>query len=163
MSLNNFRTTRSLGVLDFEQKDQTYKLRLDSEREFAARFKINFGGERELVRNRFIGKFPEGDVLDPNSESRVVDDKVELRFSGNRSSTGVMFRINGRYSEFTKHPGGADANFSINYDYSSTGHLKFFAFAAKNEIGVKVDQPSFDGIFNSDDLNQLYKLSIILT
>jgi len=87
-----------------------------------------------------------------------INKKMGLRFSGNRSSTGMMFRINGRYSEFTKHPGGADANFSINYDYSATGHLKLFAFVAKNEIGVKVDQPSFDGIFNSDDLNQLYNL-----
>ncbi|MCH8331170.1 MAG: carboxypeptidase regulatory-like domain-containing protein, partial [Bacteroidetes bacterium] len=87
-----------------------------------------------------------------------ITKKIGLRFSGNRSSTGMMFRINGRYSEFTKHPGGADANFNINYDYSPTGHLKLFAFVAKNEIGVRVDQPSFEGIFNSDDLNQLYNL-----
>ncbi|MFQ5640045.1 MAG: TonB-dependent receptor domain-containing protein [bacterium] len=87
-----------------------------------------------------------------------INKKIGVRFSGNRSSTGLMFRVNGRYSEFTKHPGGADANFSLNYDYSETGRLKFFAFAAESEIGVKVDQPSFDGVFNSDDANQLYNL-----
>ncbi|MFQ5823073.1 MAG: TonB-dependent receptor domain-containing protein [bacterium] len=84
--------------------------------------------------------------------------KLGLRFSGNRSSTGLMFRVNGRYSDFTKHPRGTDVNFSLNYDYSATGQLKFFAFASKNQVGVKVNQPSFDGLFNSDDLNQLYNL-----
>ncbi|MFQ6114589.1 MAG: carboxypeptidase-like regulatory domain-containing protein [bacterium] len=81
-----------------------------------------------------------------------------VRFSGNRSSTGLMFRVNGRHADFTKHPRGTDVNFSLNYDYSTTGHLKFFAFAAENQVGAKVNQPSFDGIFNSDDLNQLYNL-----
>ncbi|MFQ5771633.1 MAG: carboxypeptidase-like regulatory domain-containing protein, partial [bacterium] len=82
--------------------------------------------------------------------------KLGLRFSGNRSSTSLMFRVNGRYSEFTKHPRGTDANFNLNYDYSKTGHIKLFAFAAENQLGVKVDQPSFDGIFNNNDINQLF-------
>lgn len=81
-----------------------------------------------------------------------------LRISGNRSFTGLMFRVNGNYSDFTLHPRGTDLNFSLNYDYTTTGRLKVFAFAAENRIGVKVDQPSFDAIFNSDDLNQLYNL-----
>ncbi|MFQ5605857.1 MAG: TonB-dependent receptor domain-containing protein [bacterium] len=88
----------------------------------------------------------------------LKNNKFGLRFSGNRSSTNLMFRVNGRYSEFTKHPRGSDANLSLHYHYSKSGHLKFFAFAAENQIGVKVDQPSFDGIFNSDDDNQLFNL-----
>ncbi len=39
LTLNNFRKNSSLGVLVFEQKDQTDKLRLDSEREFQSRVK----------------------------------------------------------------------------------------------------------------------------
>jgi len=88
----------------------------------------------------------------------LVKDKLGLRFSGNRSSTGLMFRVNGRYSEFTRHPQGSDGNLSLAYDYSKTGHLKLFMFAAENQVGVKVDQPSFDGVFASDDLNRLYNL-----
>ncbi|MCG8607609.1 TonB-dependent receptor, partial [bacterium] len=87
-----------------------------------------------------------------------INHKFGFRFSGNRSSTGLMFRFNGRFSEFTKHPGGTDGNFSLNYEYSKTGRIKLFGFASKTEIGVKVDQPSFDGIFVSNESNQLYNL-----
>ncbi|MFQ5632933.1 MAG: TonB-dependent receptor domain-containing protein, partial [bacterium] len=87
-----------------------------------------------------------------------INKKLGVRFSGNLSSTALMFRVNGRFSEFTKHPRGSDANFSLNYDYSKTGRLKFFAFVAENALGVRIDQPSFEGVFNSDDTNQLYNL-----
>ena len=87
-----------------------------------------------------------------------INNQLGLRFSGNRSNTALMFRVNGRYAEFTRHPRGSDANLSLNYDYSATGRLKLFAYVAESAIGVRVDQPSFDGVFNSDDTNQLYNL-----
>jgi hypothetical protein len=87
-----------------------------------------------------------------------ITDKLGFRFSGNRSSTALMFRVNGRFSEFTKHPGGTDGNFSLDYDYSKSGRIKLFGFVSETEIGVKVNQPSFDGVFVSDESNQLYNL-----
>jgi hypothetical protein len=84
--------------------------------------------------------------------------KLGLRFSGNRSFTEAMFRLNGRADEFTTTPRGADANLSLIYQYSPTGRLKFFNYAETNRLGVHVDEPSFDGIYRGDETNQLHNL-----
>lgn len=84
--------------------------------------------------------------------------KLGIRFSGNKSNTRLMFRVNGQNNDFVKYPSGSDMNININYQYSSTGHLKFFLFAEENQVGIKIPQPSFSGLFSSDDQNQFYNL-----
>lgn len=88
----------------------------------------------------------------------LVDGKLGLRFSGNYSETRPMFKLNGRYSEFTRHPVGSDANLALEYDYSKTGQLRFFSYAADSRVGVKVPQPSFEGIYEGEETNQLHNV-----
>jgi hypothetical protein len=84
--------------------------------------------------------------------------KFGIRFSGNRSFTEVMFRLNGRHDEFTLTPRGMDGNLSLIYRYSATGKIKLFNFAADDRLGVRVDEPSFDGVYRGEENNRLHNL-----
>ena len=84
--------------------------------------------------------------------------KLGLRFSGNQSFTGAMFRLNGRRGEFTESPRSNDVNLSLIYPYSDSGHFKFFNFLASDRIGVRVDLPSFAGIYQGEERNHLHNL-----
>jgi hypothetical protein len=88
----------------------------------------------------------------------LIDDKLGIRFTGNRSFTRFLFEINGQADEFQKAPLGLDGNLSLIYKPSSGSTLKFFNFASRSEIGVRTDEPSFDGLFNSDETNRLHNL-----
>jgi len=88
----------------------------------------------------------------------IIPQKLGVRISGNQSFTGLMFRVNGVRNRFTIPPSGHDANLSIVYKYSSTGQLKFFNFVNVDRIGVRVDEPSFDGVYESEETNWLHNL-----
>lgn len=80
----------------------------------------------------------------------VVPSKLGVRFTGNQSFTDLMFRVNGQRDEFTKTPRGVDGNLSLIYQYSPSGRIKVFNFMTTDEIGVQVDEPSFDGLFEAE-------------
>ncbi|MDZ7292149.1 MAG: TonB-dependent receptor [candidate division KSB1 bacterium] len=88
----------------------------------------------------------------------LIQNKLGVRFSGNYSFTDIMFRLNGRRDEFTRTPRGSDGNLSLIYQYSPTGRLKFFNFAANDRLGVHVNQPSFEAVYRGDEINQLHNL-----
>ncbi len=88
----------------------------------------------------------------------IVLDKFGLRFSGNQSFTDLMFRANGVHHQFTITPRGRDANLSLVYKYSPSGQLKLFNFVTTNRIGVRVDEPSFEGRFESEEISWLHNL-----
>lgn len=88
----------------------------------------------------------------------IANNKLGIRFTGNRSFTDTMFRLNGRRDEFTNTPRGMDGNLSLIYRYSNTGRLKFFNFVSDNRLGVHVDQPSFDGVYVGEEDNRLHNL-----
>lgn len=90
--------------------------------------------------------------------TKLANDKFGLRFSGNRSSTSAMFRLNGRRNDFTTTPKGVDGNLSLIYRYSPSGQIKFFNFGSNSHLGVRVAQPSFDGIFESEENNALHNI-----
>ncbi len=69
-----------------------------------------------------------------------------------------MFRVNGVHNRFTLAPRGRDGNLSLIYNYSNTGQVKFFNFASANRIGVRIDEPSFDGEYRSEETNLLHNL-----
>ncbi len=92
------------------------------------------------------------------AQINLIPGKLGVRFSGNRSSTDAMFRLNGRREEFTVTPRGLDGNLSVIYQYSPSGRLKFFNYAETNRIGVHVDEPSFDGVYKGEETNQLHNL-----
>lgn len=84
--------------------------------------------------------------------------RLGIRFSGNKGYTDFMFHLNGRRDAFTQTPRGEDANLSLIYPYSETGHVKFFNFLAADRLGVKVELPSFDGIYKGEERNHLHNL-----
>ena len=88
----------------------------------------------------------------------LIDDKLGLRFTGNRSFTDLMFRVNGHHDKFTTTPRGHDGNLNLIYQYSSTGRLKFFSFNSGAEIGVQVTEPSFDGLYRNSTDRALHNL-----
>ncbi|MBM4169460.1 MAG: TonB-dependent receptor [Ignavibacteria bacterium] len=88
----------------------------------------------------------------------VVPGKLGVRFSANQSFTDLMFRVNGVRHQFTITPRGHDANLSIIYRYSESGQLKLFNFMNSNRIGVRVDEPSFEGQFVSEETSRLHNL-----
>ena len=88
----------------------------------------------------------------------LFQNKLGVRFSGNRSSTGAMFRLNGLRDEFVEPPSGNDANLSLICQYSPTGRLKFFNFASNDRIGVNAPQPSFAAVYRGKESNQLHNL-----
>ena len=88
----------------------------------------------------------------------LVPGKLGVRFSGNYIATDLMFRINQSKEEFTVLPSTTDGNLGLTYKYSATGQLKFFTFGSRDKVGVRLDQPSFDGVFTGGGQNQLYNM-----
>ena len=88
----------------------------------------------------------------------LIDDKLGLSFTGNRSFTDLLFRINGHRDKFVTTPQGHDGNLNLIYQYSPTGRLEFFSFDAGDKIGVQVTEPSFDGLYRNRTDRALHNL-----
>lgn len=88
----------------------------------------------------------------------LLPGKLGLRFSGNRSFTDLMFRVNRIRHRFTTAPRGSDANLSLVYVYSNTGQLKLFNFVSTNRVGARIDEPSFEGRYQSEETSWLHAL-----
>jgi len=88
----------------------------------------------------------------------LAEEELGLRLSGNRSFTGLLFRINGEHSDYATVPQGMDGNLSLTWDYSDTGQLKLFAFARRNRIGVETTEGAYSGVYRGQSTNQLYNL-----
>lgn len=91
-------------------------------------------------------------------DAPIIQDKLGVRFSGNQSMTDLMFRVNGVRNQFTNPPNGKDANLSLIYKYSSTGQVKFFNYVTDDRIGVRVDEPSFEGEYRGVETDWLHNL-----
>lgn len=88
----------------------------------------------------------------------VIPGKFGIRFSGNRSFTETMMKVNGFADEFSLTPRGTDINFSMIYKYSSTGSIKVFNYTNHDRVGVFVDEPSFDGVYQGETANWLHNV-----
>ena len=91
----------------------------------------------------------------------ILPGKLGVRFSGNRSFTGTMFRLNGQRDQFVTPPRSYDGNLSIIYQYSPTGRLKAFNFTTEDRLGVLVPEPSFRGIFRGQTTSWLHNMQWI--
>ena len=91
----------------------------------------------------------------------LFQDRIGLRFSGNRSFTDMLFRLNGQRDDFVLTPRSTDGNLSLIWKYSPTGKLKVFNFVNFDRVGVRLDQPSFEGRYLGRELNQLHNLQWI--
>jgi hypothetical protein len=90
----------------------------------------------------------------------LLQSRLGVRFSGNRSFTEAMFRLNGLRDEFVEPPGGNDGNLSLIWQYSPTGRLKFFNFASNDRIGVIVHKPSFAATYRGDCCQEISATNI---
>ena len=88
----------------------------------------------------------------------LKSNKFGIRFSGNRSFTRLMMRLNDLSDGFTETPEGWDGNISLIYQYSPTGRLKWFNFGIYDRIGVRVTEPSFDGIYRGSSTSSMHNL-----
>jgi hypothetical protein len=82
LSLNRFERKSELGNLNFNTADDTYKWRTDVEASLSTRLKLRLGGEIEETVNRYDGKVPQGDVLDPNATTYILAEKYSARRTG---------------------------------------------------------------------------------
>ena len=88
----------------------------------------------------------------------IIPDVLGIRISGNKSFTDAMFRLNGIRNMFTIPPDGLDGNLSVLWKYSPTAQIKFFNFTSTDRIGVRVDEPSFAGVYQSQETNRFHNL-----
>jgi hypothetical protein len=88
----------------------------------------------------------------------LVDDRLGLRVSGNRSFTGLLFRLNGQHDTFATVPQGLDGTLGLTYDYSSTGQLQWFSFTRHSRMGIQTADGAFSGLFRNQTTNQLHSL-----
>jgi hypothetical protein len=88
----------------------------------------------------------------------IIPNTLGIRISGNKSFTDAMFRMNGFRSRFTTPPDGMDGNLSVIWKYSPTAQIKFFNFVNTDLIGVRVDEPSFAGVYESQETNWFHNL-----
>ena len=88
----------------------------------------------------------------------LVGDELGLRLSGNRSFTGVLFRVNGQRGDYATVPQGMDGTLGLTWDYGPTGQLKLLAFARRNRIGVETTEGTYTGVYRDRTTNQLYNL-----
>jgi hypothetical protein len=88
----------------------------------------------------------------------LVEDELGLRFSGNRSFTDLLFRVNGQRDEFDTVPQGWDGTLGLTWDAPAIGQFKVLSFARRNRLGVHTQSGAFDGLFRTATTNQLHTL-----
>ena len=86
----------------------------------------------------------------------IAGDRLGVRLSGNRSLSGLMFRINGESADFEQVPTSLDGNVSVSYVYAPGAVVKAFTYAATDELGVRTTSPSFSGVFQGEQTNRLH-------
>lgn len=88
----------------------------------------------------------------------LLENELGFRFSGNRSFTGVLFRVNGQQEDYTTVPQGLDGTVSLTWDYAETSQLKLLSFIRHNRLGVETAEGPYTGVYRSETTNQLYNL-----
>ncbi|MCY4159843.1 MAG: TonB-dependent receptor [Bacteroidetes bacterium] len=88
----------------------------------------------------------------------IVKEKIGVRFTGNRSFTEALFRLNGQYDQFSETPNSSDVNTSLQYKYSTTGSISVFGFLGSDQLGVHVNLPSLEGEFRGKTTTSLFNI-----
>ena len=88
----------------------------------------------------------------------LVDDHLGLRVSGNRSFTGLLFRVNGQQDDFDTVPQGWDGTASLTWDHDRLGQIKAQSFARSSRLGVHTQDGAFAGQYRTTATNQLHSL-----
>lgn len=91
----------------------------------------------------------------------IINDKLGINFSGNKSNTKLLFKFNRTEEYFTEYPSAYDLNLNIGYRYSKESLAKLFFFREKDVVGVGLDDPTWGGIYSGNGENNLINLKII--
>lgn len=89
-----------------------------------------------------------------------VGERFGVRASANRSTTALLFWLNGQRQDFETPPQSVDLNAALHARYSKTGTLKTFSYVSASQFGVRVDEPSFSAIYRGDVRNQLHNVQL---
>ncbi len=82
-----------------------------------------------------------------------------VRVGGTRSSTRLLFDLNGVDEDFSQVPEGRDVNAALTWEYSPEGRMKLFTVRQWDQFGVAVESPSFNGGFDAENRTDLTVLS----
>ena len=85
----------------------------------------------------------------------IQPEKLGVQFSGNYSDTQYLFKVNGGEDRFEKVPISWDGNLSAVWKYSSLGQVKLFYYRNVDEIGVRVESPTYDGTMLNNNHSRL--------
>jgi len=82
-----------------------------------------------------------------------------IRFAGNRSHTGLLFRVNGGDENFEEVPRSIDGSISLNWRTGHFGWIKLFGFASEDNIAAAVRTPAYEGVYEGTGWTELGNLS----
>ncbi len=82
-----------------------------------------------------------------------------IRGSATRLDLGPMIRLNGSAVNFAPAPHGHDLSGSAIWEYRPGAVLKFFAIEQENALGVRIDQPSYSGVYKESRTQRFGVLS----
>ncbi|MEL6614913.1 MAG: TonB-dependent receptor [Bacteroidota bacterium] len=72
------------------------------------------------------------------------------RVAANQSFTDALFWVNGRGDEFERAPRSTDGSLLLATPLASGGRVKLLAMGGVDAVGVRLDEPSFAGVFESE-------------
>ncbi|MEM1055868.1 MAG: TonB-dependent receptor [Bacteroidota bacterium] len=78
-----------------------------------------------------------------------------LRAAGNQSFTEALFWVNGRGSEFDTAPRSTDGSLLYATPVGNSGRVKVLAMGSVDRLGLRLDEPSFAGVFESESAGGL--------
>ena len=84
----------------------------------------------------------------------IVPGKAGINLSGNLSNTRMLFKVNGDLDRFTEPPGAHDLSANATVRLSGRWRLKLFHFLGGDRIGVRVEDPDHDPLFENDADNR---------
>ena len=70
-----------------------------------------------------------------------------VRAAANGSLTDALFWVNGSDDEFETTPRSVDGSVGVTVPYGATGRVRLFALGTHDRLGVRVEEPSFVGVY----------------
>lgn len=89
-----------------------------------------------------------------------LGENLGINFSGNQSNTKLMFDFNNVEDDFTEYPFSYDLNLNLAWRYSKKGRVKLFLFREKDNVGVSLRDPTWEGNYYGTENSNLYNLLI---
>ena len=75
--------------------------------------------------------------------------RAGVRAAANRSFTDLLFWVNGQTAEFETTPRSTDGSALVVVPYGG-GQVKALGLASRDRVGVRVERPSFEGVYRGE-------------